>query len=412
MHDRQLYAKILGIEPPWSVDKVELDREQNEVRVTLTVKRRKLPCPACDKQCAKYDSRKRRWRHLDTCQFQTKLLARVPRIKCPEHGVRQIKVPWAEPGSHFTALFEALVIDWLQEASISAVADLLQLSWDEVDGIMQRAVARGLERRELTMPATLGIDEKAFRRGQDYVTLVSDQGEGTVLYIADGRKQESLDGFYELFGTDEIAKVECVAMDMWQPYIASTTAHVPDAASKIVFDKFHIAQHLGDAVDKVRRQEHKQLMAEKDERLKGTKYLWLRNPDFMSNQAWTDFKTLRKSKLRTARAWVLKETAMQLWHYKDRGWAEKAWRRWYDWAIRSRLEPVKSVARMIKRHWDGVLNAVVTKVTNAGAEGINSVVQWIKSSARGFRSPERFKNAIYFHLGGLDLYPEGVSRDP
>lgn len=410
MHDRKLYAQILGLERPWAVKSVELDHVQREVRVTLEVKKRKrLPCPECGKQCPKYDSRMRRWRHLDTCQYQTILEAPVPRVQCREHGVRQIKVPWAEPGSQFTALFEALAIDWLKEASISAVADLLSMSWDEADGIVQRAVARGLERREATIPSRIGVDEKAFRRGQDYVTIVSDQAQGTVLYVADARKQESLDAFYKQFERDALASVQSVAMDMWQPYIASTREYVPDASKKIAFDKFHIAQHLGDAVDKVRRQENKELLKEGDERLKGSKYVWLRNPDSMDDEKWADFASLRKSRLRTARAWALKETAMELWCYKSRGWAEKAWKRWYGWAIRSRLEPMKKVARMIKRHWDGVINAVITKVTNAGAEGINSVIQWVKSTARGFRNPKRFKNAIYFHLGGLDLYPAGVS---
>lgn len=172
MHDRKLYEKILGIEAPWSVKNVELDREQKEVRVTIAVKKRKkLPCPECGKQSSKSDTRERRWRHLDTCQYQTLLVAPVPRVDCPEHGVHQVKVPWAEPGSQFTALFEALAIDWLTEAGISAVADLLQLSWDGADGIMQRAVARGLKRRELTVPTRIGVDEKAFRRGHDYVTI-------------------------------------------------------------------------------------------------------------------------------------------------------------------------------------------------------------------------------------------------
>ncbi len=410
MHDRKLYAQILGIERPWAVKSVELDRVQRKVRVTLEVKKRKrLPCPERGKQCPKDYSRMRRWRHLDTCQYQTILVAPVPRVQCREHGVRQIKVPWAEPGSQFTALFEALAIDWLKEASISAVADLLSVSWDEADGIVQRAVARGLERREATIPSRIGVDEKAFRRGQDYVTIVSDQAQGTVLYVADARKQESLDVFYKQFERDALASVQSVAMDMWQPYIASTREYIPDASKKIAFDKFHIAKHLGDAVDKVRRQENKELLKEGDERLKGSKYVWLRNPDSMDDEKWADFASLRKSRLRTARAWALKETAMELWRYKSRGWAEKAWKRWYGWAIRSRLEPMKKVARMIKRHWDGVINAVITKVTNAGAEGINSVIQWVKSTARGFRNPKRFKNAIYFHLGGLDLYPAGVS---
>ena len=120
------------------------------------------------------------------------------------------------------------------------------------------------------------------------------------------------------------------------------------------------------------------------------------------------FAALRTSELKVARAWALKELAMTLWGYTRRGWAERMWRRWYSWAIRCRLGPVKKVARMIKRHWDGVINAATSNVTNALSEGMNSKIQWIKRKACGYRNRERFRNAIYFHLGGLDLYPAVV----
>jgi len=411
MRARELYAQILGIKSPWEVTEVELDLARDEVRVYLANRSSKrMRCPECNERCPGYDTQERRWRHLDTCQLQTQLIANVPRVECHQHGVRQIKVPWAEERSRFTALFEALVIDWLQEASITAVAERLGLTWDQADGIMQRAVRRGLERRVPQLPTHLSVDEKAFGRGQDYVTIVNDQEAKTVLYVADDRTKKDLDTYYEQFSDAERAGVESVAMDMWDPFIASTRDYIEDADEKICFDKFHIAKYLGDAVKQVWRQEHKTLMGAGDERLKGTKYLWLKHPDNISDERWHDFADLRHSTLKTARAWALKETAMQLWHYTSRAWAEKAWQRWYSWAIRSRLEPMKRVARMVKRHWDGIITAVVRKVTNASAEGINSVIQRLKSTACGFRNRERFKNAIYFHLGGLDLYPAGINR--
>lgn len=411
MRDRDLYARILGIEAPWAVTDVQLDMAQQEVRVYLEDTARKpMPCPECGEPCSGYDAHERRWRHLDTCQLQTVLVARVPRVECPRHGVRQIKVPWAEDRSRFTALFEALVIDWLKEACLSAVAERLGLSWDQVDGIMQRAVRRGKARQTPSLPTRLSVDEKSFGKGQDYVTIVSDQATKTVLHVADGRTKESLGEFYERFSEEQRASVESVAMDMCGAFISATRAHIPDADKKICFDKFHVAKHLGDAVDDIRYQENKELMRTGDKRLVGSKYLWLKHPNNISDEKWADFACLRKSTLRTARAWALKETAMQLWDYKSRTWAEKAWSRWYAWAIRSRLEPMKRVARMVKKHWAGIIEAVVQKVTNASAEGINSLIQQVKTTARGFRNRERFRNAIYFHLGGLDLYPSGVKR--
>jgi transposase len=305
-------------------------------------------------------------------------------------------------------LYEALIIDWLKIGTISAVAKQLGLSWDEVDGVMQRAVHRGLARRRQATPRQVGIDETSFQRRHEYVTVVSDGHH--VLWLADGRGREALDGFWASLTEEACGQVESVAMDMWAPYIASTTAQLPDAADKIAFDKFHVAWHLSQAVDKVRRREHRQLSDDGDAALKGTKYLWLRNPESLSIAQLETFEAIQSRAMKTARAWAIKEAAMELWSFNDRAEAEKAWRGWYGWAIRSRLEPIKRVARMVRRHLRGIVNAILLGVTNARAESFNSTIQWLKSSARGFRNRERFRNAIYFRLGGLDLYPAPISR--
>lgn len=336
-------------------------------------------------------------------------MADVPRVECSEHGVVTVAVPWSEPGSGFTALFEALVIDWLQEASIKAVSRRLGLSWNAIDGIMQRAVQRGLERRAEFQLTDIGVDETSFRKRHDYVTVVSDQ-EGTVLHVADDRGQESLTGFYEGLSEEQKAGIESISMDMWPAYIRATLDAIPDSHKKIAFDKFHVAKYLGDAVDKVRRQEHKALLSEGRNDLTRSKHRWLMNPQNMSRWQWREFKALRESALKTARAWAIKEFAMSLWHYSSRTWAAKAWQRWLAWAVRSRLEPVKRVARTIKDHLWGIINAIVLKANNGGAESINSRIKMIKVRSRGFRNKERFRNAIYFHLGGLDLYPDRIKQ--
>jgi len=405
MRDRDLYARILGILAPWSVADVKLDQAAKQVEVFLWHDGNLL-CPECGKACGGYDSRERRWRHLDTCQFQTILVAKVPRVDCPTHGVRQIRVPWAEEGSQFTAMFEALAIDWLRESNTAAVARLLGLSWDEVHGIMHRAVERGLARRELRLPTGIGVDETSFQKRHEYVTVVCDRSEGTVLHVADGRSKQALSNFYRQFSAESLAALDTISMDMAKPYIQATRDCVPAADEKIAFDKFHVAQHLGEAVDKVRREENKALVLAGDDRLKGSKYLWLQNPNFMSQDRRKCLDSLKSTVLRTARAWAIKEAAMELWDYANWGRAQTAWLRWYGWAIRSRLEPVKKVARMVKTHLGGILNAVVSGVTNAMTEGgINSAIQRIKFNARGYRNRANFRTAIFFHLGGLDLYP-------
>jgi transposase len=205
------------------------------------------------------------------------------------------------------------------------------------------------------------------------------------------------------------AKIALVTMDMHQPYIKATREFVPDADDKIVFDKFHVAKHLGEGVDLVRRAEHRALPAKGDSTLTGSKFLWLQRPEHIDPTLFeSTFKLLRDMNLKTSRAWAMKEVAMGIWHYKSRAWAAKAWKKWFAWVARSRLAPMKAAAATIKNHLTGVLNAIVTRATNAVAESINSKIQKVKRLACGFRNRERFKNAIYFHCGGLDLYPASI----
>lgn len=406
MRDKDLYQQILGIRSPWQVTDVELALAAETVTVHVALEPgSELVCPECGRACPGYDRRERRWRHLDTCQFKTILAAELPRVDCPEHGVHQIRVPWAEPGSGFTALFEALVIDWLREASIAAVARRMGLSWSAIDTIMRHAVGRGLQRRQAENPRRLSVDETSFRKRHDYVTVVSDQHTGRVLHVADDRTADSLKSYYNCLTSAQKEAIESVAMDMWPAYIGATLARVPGGKNKIAFDKFHVAKYLGEAVDKVRRSEHRELMGQGDESLKGSKHLWLYNPRNMALEKWRDFKTLRESALKTARAWAIKETAMGLWVYVRRGWAERGWGRWLSWALRSRLAPVVKVAKMIESHLWGIVNAIVLGADNGAGESINSRIKMVKTRARGFRNKERFRQAIYFYLGGLDLYP-------
>ncbi|MEO6711444.1 MAG: ISL3 family transposase [Planctomycetota bacterium] len=406
MHDTTLYASILGVVEPWKVTEVRTELDKGQIVVHVEMPSSTNPgCPKCGKACSRHDHRERRWRHLPTCQYQTILEVNVPRVRCEEHGVLQAGVPWAEENSSFTALMEALVISWLKEASISAVAELMSLSWDQVDGIMQRAVRRGLSRREAVVLRRVGVDETSFQKRHEYVTVVTDLDSSRVLYVADDRKAASLQGFFDQFEPTELLSIEVVAMDMWQPYITTVQENVWEAEKKICFDKFHVAKHLGDGVDKVRRQEQRQLVAEGDTTLTGSKYRWLQNPEGMTSKATAALDRLKNMALKTARAWALKEHAMCLWNYASRGWARIAWRGWVAWAMRSRLEPMKRVALMVREHLEGIINAIVHKATNAASESVNARIQHVKRMACGFRNRDRFRNAIYFHLGGLDMSP-------
>lgn len=409
MRDRTLYEQILGLPEPWRVTDVELRDEASEVIVQVGVGRAlKLSCPQCGEPMVGYDHRRRQWRHLDTCQYKTIIEADVPRGQCPTHGVRQIQVPWAEEGSRFTALFEALAIDWLRETSQTAVARRLRLTWSQVHGIMNRAVARGLARRKREVIPYLGIDETSFQKRHEYVTVVCDLLNRRVLYVADGRSKDSIDGFYKGLTPTQLEGIEGVAMDMWRPYVSSTQAWVPDAEGKIVFDKFHVVAHLFKALDDVRKQENRHLRKQGDTTLTGTKYLWLKGRDRFDPDSWLEFSQLRESSLKTARAWAIKEAFSHFWSYVYLGSARKFFQQWYSWAIRSQLEPIKKVARMFKARLENILTYLTHRITNAIAEGINAKIQWIKRTAHGFGNRDNFRAAILFHCGGLDLYPHGI----
>ena len=364
-----------------------------------------------DWKIIRVDTRRREWRNLDAWGYSTFLVCDVPRMRCREHGVVTMQVPWAEGSSRYTAEFEAEAIRWLKEASVQAVAQRMRLSWNAADGIMQRAVARGLARRPEQAVRHLSVDETAFRRRHQYVTVVSNPKKGIVLYVAQGRGKQALKAFYEGLGKARRAALESVSMDMWGPYIAATLEMIPEALKKIAFDRFHVAKHLGDAVDKVRRAEHRALVKEGNEILTGSKYQWLKGRGRKTHREKLAFARLRAGTRRTAEAWELKEAAANLWRYKSRTWAIAGWNRWLDWASRCRLDPVVKAARMVREHLWGIVNAVISGATNGPAEGINSRIKTIKARSRGFRNQERFANAIYFHLGGLDLYPDGLTHD-
>ena len=404
MKDTQLYAQILGIASPWSVGCVNLELAKQKVTITASFNEGfQFVCPVCGQASPRYDKTQRQWRHLDTCQLQTTITADVPRINCQEHGVRQVSVPWAETGSRFTALFECLVIQWLQHATLSAVAKQMNLDWDSVHAIQRRAVERGLARRATLAPVHITIDETSEKKGHNYLTVVSEGAR--VLYVAEDREKESIDGFWKTLPAEALSDIQSVCVDLWKAFSSSVLAHVPDGKNKLCLDRFHVAGYYGKAVNDVRKAEHRNLMAEGDETLKGMKYDFLRTSANIDNRTRRGFLEIAQSTLKTARAWATKETAHLLWDFLYMGAAERGWKRLIGWMKRSRLRPMTKLARSIEKHLWMILNAIRLKVNSGCAEGNNSRIQKIKKMACGFRNTQNFKNAIYFHLGELELLP-------
>lgn len=409
MQDTKLFETILGLQAPWHIARVALDTsgERVDLWVEHTTDAR-WTCPVCGEAAPGHDhAAERVWRHLDTCQYQTFLHARVPRVRCATHGVKQVRVPWADARSRFTLLLERLIIDLiLQCSTVTGACRIARISWDEAFGVMQRAVRRGRARKRATPTAYVGVDEKAFRKGQRYHTIVCDLEARTVDFVANDRRAESLATYYRSLTSEQRAALKAVAMDMWPAYIRATCDELPAGATKIVFDRFHIMREMTRAVDTVRKQEHRTLLREHGTSpLTGTKYLWLYGQERLPADRTAAFAALQAQHLKVGRAWAIKEALRDLWTYRQGAAVRRFFTRWYGWAIRSRLDPVKQVARMLHRHRDGVLRYVQHPITNGVAEGLNSKIMSIKRKAGGFRNAAHFTTAIYFHCGGLDLYP-------
>ena len=398
----------MGLSAPWHVVRVELTTDEQRVDLWLEHDPTRWPCPECGAELAAFDhAETRTWRHLDTCQFETHLHAEIPRIQCPTHGVKQVRVSWAEPRSRFTLLMERLVIDLiLQCSTVKGACAIAGLSWDEAWGIMQRAVARGQARKQARPLAYIGVDEKAFRKGHRYHTIVCDLERSTVEFVAAERDTASLAAYYASLTEDQKTAIQAVAMDMWDPYIRATRDGLPDGERKPVFDRFHIMREMTKAVDTVRKQEHREFLRDGDDSpLTGTKYVWLFSDENRPEYHADTFATLQALNLKVGRAWAIKEALRTLWTYRQAAAVKRFFTHWYGWAVRSRLEPVKQVAAQLKRHLDGVLRFAKHPITNGVAEGLNSKIMSIKRKAGGFRNPSNFTTAIYFHCGGLDLYP-------
>lgn len=401
------YALLLGLDDAWLVVDVDLQLEEQRVEILLqSVPGHRYCCSECGcERSLKDHAPERKWRHLDTMQFETTLRARLPRTDCPDCGVKTVTAPWADPHGRFTLMFEAFAIRVLQAAAnVERARKLLGLTWHSVHEIMQRSVERGLQSREEEPVPHVGIDEKSFGKGQNYVSVMVDIDGSRVLEVSKDRTEKSCDELWDGLSKQQKDGVKSVSMDFWQAFLNSARKQVPNA--EIVHDRFHISQYLGEAVDLVRRRENRELSAAGENVLKGTRQLWLFNSEKLNEDEYQLVQQAERSARKTARAWAIKEHFRWFWEYDKAGWARRFFDKWYNWAIRSRLKEIKSVAVMLKKHLKGLLSYFRYPVTNATNEGFNSRIQAIKSAARGFRSFQNYRIRILFYCGKLDLLPK------
>jgi len=400
MRDINLLQLALGVAPPWSVTRSDFDPAARRLDIHIDFKPgSRFACPACGAaDCPAHDTDETTWRHLNFFQHQAYLHARVPRVRCTACGVKTIAVPWARPGSGFTLLFEALLMAMVTAMPVNAVARLI----GEHDTRIWRVIHHYVDEARETMDAAevkrVAFDETAARRGHDYITLCVDIDKARVLYVTPGKGADTIAAFADdlaKHGGDPRAITE-VCIDMSPAFIKGVTENLPEA--DITFDKFHAVKIINDAVDQVRRAEQKTQSL-----LRGTRYIWLRNPSGLTDNQRETLAALPTRHLKTARAYQIKLSFQDLYQQPSIAAAEAYLKKWYFWATHSRIDPIIAAARTVKNHWDGILRWFESRIANGLLEGINSLVQAAKAKARGYRSTRNLQAIVYLIAGKLNF---------
>jgi transposase len=400
MRDTTLLQLALALTPPWTVSRSNFDPEAHRLDIEIDFPSgSRFACPSCGAaDCPAYDTERKTWRHLNFFQHQAYLNARVPRVRCDTCGIKTVGVPWARPDSGFTLLFEALVMTMISAMPVKAVARIVgehdtrlwRMVHHYVDAARARADASGVTR--------LAIDETAARRGQDYITLFVDIDQARVLFATEGNDAETVaafaDDLTEHGGDPETISEVCI--DMSAAYIKGVGESLPEA--EITFDKFHAVKIINDAVEKVRRAEQKSQSL-----LRGTRYIWLRNPANLSARQRATLEGLPTRHLKTARAYQIRLAFQDLYNQPSVQDGADFLKKWYFWATHSKLDPVIDAARTVKRHWNGILRWFDSKIANGLIEGINSLVQAAKAKARGYRTTRNLIAMVYLIAGKLDM---------
>lgn len=407
MSDTKVYMALLRLQEPWYISKIDVDVVAEEAHVFIAHRHEKLPCPACGKRCNVRDhGEERRWRHLDLWQAKTYLHAAMPRTDCPTHGVLTVPVPWAEPNARFTMAFEARAILAIQAAkTVEGARSIMRISWDETRGIMERAVARGLLRREeLEMPH-LAADEKSYRKNRHFVTLLMDLDRGCIHGTSPGNGQASLEVLLNGLTKRQKSAVQAIAMDMHEPYRAAVETSFPIPRPPIVHDRFHIISQMNKALNDVRNEEARELAGEGRRDLVGTRQMLLYGQENMPAKYQCGFAKLKKTKLKTATVHAQKEVLRTLWDCTGVREARKHFGQWATWCRRSPIPRVIKVVDMIESRLEDVISYCRHPISTGPLEGMNSIIMAIRRAGRGYRTAETFGMAIMFFCGGLNLIP-------
>lgn len=397
----KLFEAALGIVAPWYINGVDFDTAKKTLTISVDfVAGSRFTLAGVAGAHPAHDTVTKRYRHLNFFQHECYLEVRVPRVRLPDGGIRQVEPDWAGRLSGFTLLFEALILTLCREMTFAGVARMVGLSWHQVTAICKRYVDLGREQADFSEVTRLAADETSKARGHDYITLVADPDERRVLFVTEGRDAATLQAFVEDFrvhGGDPKA-IRSISIDMSQAFIKGATEHLPNA--QITFDKFHVIAHASTAVDKTRRLEQKT-----DPSLKGLRWKLLKDRTSLTPAARADLDALvvQVATKRTARAWTYKEQLREILERKQVNVVRGMLQQWATNVMRSKVAPMKEVAKMIRSHLEGIVAWTQTRQTNGFLEAINGLFQAAKRKARGYSNFSTIRTVVFLLAGKLNF---------
>jgi transposase len=402
MFTENFFTTLLNLEDGWVVQSIETDLGNAEIYISISCRLQELADDQTGELCKVYDhAPEREWRHLDTMQYKTYIKCKLPRIIASNGKVKTVQPNWASGYERHTYLFEHAVIDLLKATkNQTKTALLMRCGFNIVNRILHVSTRRGMGRRNYSQVAfdQLSIDEKSFRKGHHYITVLSHPHSGCVLDVGEDRTKESVKSLLNKSLTNEqLQQVKAISMDMWKAFISTAQEMLPNAA--IVHDRFHLVKYLNEAIDKVRRREVKQ-----HEELKNSRYALLKNPENLTEKQRIHFDAIAGANYEVSKAWQVRE------NFKDLFSSEKlyAWKLYLKWTVDSQKRKIKEIDKvvaMFNNHIKGVVNALLMNLNNAMAERLNGKIQELKTVGKGYRTFTNFRSAILFFHGGLNLYP-------
>ncbi len=398
MNSSDIFALALGLNDPWEITNVEFkiaDDSVKELHLYIGFKAEAVFHDKKGNACKVYDTKGKKWRHMNFFEHHSYIHCSVPRIKTGAGKVQMIDVPWSRKGSGFTLLFEALVMSLIEsEMPVNKISKMLGEHANRLWRVFNYWIGISYQKDDPSTVTKLGFDETSRRKGHSYITVGVDLDSRRVIHVVKGKDSNTIKEIKDYLvgkGVDS-AQITQASIDLSPAFISGITNHFPEA--KITFDRFHVVKLLNEAMDTVRKQERKE-----HNELKGHKYTFLKNK--LSDKKQSELSELITLYPTLGEAYRLKVLFNDLWDMPDKNSATAFISHWFDEVEKSKIQPFMRFSRTVKAHLSGVINFVETRITNAILESINSKIQAAKRRARGYRNIENFINMIYFLCGKL-----------